>query len=254
MSIKLLVNHAWDSCALVSAYDNAYASAGDASGIQSVVGGPRHLSWTQSGTGDRVVAYVDTSSTLAADTFVMVRADRHLTHGVTVKSWATWTSSASDLFASSNFAETLIGRGSKDYVLEFAAVSGKQALGVLLEAGTGGAYAKTLSQMYFASAFNLPNIASVTLEPMYAGYYRNRQNYLIDEQITLISGGLTQTQIAAFEALPNLLSEPVFLYESAGALLQDKLYHCIIDRFSVIQATDNLYGVQIVANRLRAYS
>lgn len=256
MTLRLCVNNAFNDCSALLVTDTSHAATTDADGVFSVVGSPRHLSWTQSGTGGRIVAYVNKAANLAFDTFIMTRADRHVGHEFRLRSYATYTSSSTDHISSSNWAPTLVGVRSQDFITTAYSQTGRAALGIYLSDGTGGAYSKSVAPFYFCSSFVFPSAQSVGVQmrPYFQGLTNGRNWYLFEEVLTLNIDGLTRAQVDTLQMMPRLMSEPSFLYDDSGYLLADYLWHGLVTSLTVAQAQNDFHSISLEFARLRSYA
>lgn len=256
MTLRLCTNNAFEDCSNILVSDTSHSLTTDTDGIWSVASGPRHLCWTQSGTAGRILAYVNKSGNLAWDTFIMTRADRHSGHEFRLRSYATYSSSSTDHISSSNWAPTLVGARSQDFVTTAYSGSSLQALGIYLSDGTGGAYAKSVYPFYFCSSFSFPQTRdiAVTFQNLWLDGIVNRHLYRFEERVTLVVNKLTRANVQSLQALPKLLTEPCFLYDDSGYLLSDYLWHGLITRLNISQPQDDFHTVTLEFSRLRSYS
>lgn len=250
MSFSLIANTAGRAAALVQATDSSNVAT-DASKIRNIVGGPRHLSWQQTGTAARRLVYVNKTNKLSADTFVMVRADRHVGHSFTLSSWSSYPSTKVDHVTSSNWAPTLVGRNSTDFIQTGLSISATEAVGVLLDSGTAGAYTKTVGQLYFGTAIALPEPLNSTIEETARSESFHRAVYTVREERSLIFRLISRATLAALEALP--VGEPVFLYDSLGKVLAANLYHCVITALNAQATGDDTFDVLMEVAQLEHY-
>lgn len=260
MPLVILTNTVWDDAARVVVTDNTYAETAEQTGLQSITGGHNHYSWSQSGTADRFVAYVNKVGGLGCTYIVVTHADAFNTHQVQITSWATWTSSTTTEWDSgSSFAETLVGPQSKDWV-RAVTISNKEAIGLNLTGGTGGSYAKTLYKVYFSTGFtlNYPGVEgspAVTIEPLprFSRHTILKQHYAVTERWTFTAHGLTRAELQTFEQLPFLKTDAFFIYDSAGTLISHKLLQCVMESYQVLGVFDNLYAIQFSVLAVNQY-
>lgn len=261
MALKILVNTVWKNAVELRVTDSSHAETSDGSGKLILAGGPPHLKWTQSGTAERRFYYINKSATLEADAFVMWRADRHLTHSLTVLSYSDFTTTAdSNIFSSSNFAETLVGANADAWVYEFSARSTKEAFGFRLTDGTGGAYVKSLGQCYFCSAFTVNYPVSMEVKPLGIrdSVKKGKNFYRVSEQIGIELEGLTDAETVTLEDIltdndGRTIEEPFYLYDSGAAWLTDKLVPVILGDRPIKKEFNDLYSLQLQLYRLEEY-
>lgn len=251
MSFFILTNTARERAALLQATDSSDVAT-DATGIKNVSGGPRHLSWTQSGTGERRIAYINKTNKFTVDTFIMTRADRHVGHEFKLRSWSAYPGTSTDHVNSSNWAPTLVGVGSNDFVQTGLTITAAEAVGIVLAAGTAGAYTKTVSQLFFGTAFNLPEPRSVSVQMQWQTVTLGRKSYLLRERRSFTLENISRAEVETLQALPN--DEPLFFYDSTGIVFADKLYHCLLTDVAIQPAQNDNHNVSIEISQLRHYA
>lgn len=259
MSIKLLTNTVFRDAVSVVNGDTSTTINTLGDGINLVSGG-RHLSWLTDNADGRRISYVNRGGGLAADMCVVVGADRALTHTLTISYHNTYDgtysggSGATNIFTSTNFAETLVGYGSQDFVYEFAALSNKQAFSVVNAAGTGGAYTEQLTKFYIGSSFSLTYPKEVTFNPFWASVRVDEQHYLCEERAYFSFQNLTKAEIETFEGLYKVTEEPCFLYDSGGTWIPEKLYHGIVQDVIVQPQFNDFFELRFAMYQLRHYN
>lgn len=254
--IQLLVNSVWGDAAQLRVTDSSDVETSDGAGVQNITSGPRHLEWTQDGTAERRLVYVEKGGTLTYDTVVVTRADRYETHGVQIADYATYTGSATTRFTSTNFAETLIGEDSLDYVLEIGStISSKQAVSLTLSSGTGGAYSKTVNKFYACSSLELNNVKSAAVRPekRATSVIIDRRAYQVSKGVRLQFEMVTDSQLNSLDTLYRLREEPFFIYDSSGLWLQEKLLHVVLSGAPVVKSFNDLHEVELNLKTLRRY-
>jgi hypothetical protein len=256
MSIILLANTVWGSASQLLVTDTSNAATTDQAGIYTVTGTSRHLSWQSGATADRRIVYINKAGTLSCTHMVLTRADRHNTHQVIIRSYSTYSSSTTAEYTSAaSFAETLVGAGSTDWVKAIT-ISSKQALGIDLLAGTGGLYTKYVHSLYFCNAltFDYPESVQLAPLPMWTRVPIKHQSYLVNEQQTYVFNSLTRAEVLAFDQIYRLRENPVFLYDSAGTLIPDKLVHGLIVDRTIVRQFHDLYAIQVQFVTLRRWT
>lgn len=254
MALKVLVNTAWQQAAALFITDLADAATTDSAQSANIIGGPLHLSWTQSGTTDRRLVYVNKSGGITVDHMVMVNAAGNNGHGVDVRSWATYTGASTAISTTTNFAASLIGEKSKDYVLALGTQSNKQAVGIDLYGGTGGAYAKTVNKIFFASAFTLSYPMQLATSAAWGSIVIQRQNYHYSEALSLLIEPMTKAEWQSLKGLHKITSEPFFLYDPEATRLLDGLWYCVTQQLTAEPLYDDYYRVNWTVLRLRYWA
>lgn len=246
MALKLLPNTAAYEAARVTITNDTDTSAGDELGIESITGGPRWLSHVSGTTGNRRYVYLNKTAGISCGYVVVTDADRHNNHGAVLKSWSSYPSTSTDAFTVSGFAETLVGPTSRDWYRAFS-VSGVKAVALELSGGTGGAYTKTVGQIFFSTPFALDKPGQPVRQylPFPTRHYFKRRMFLIQEQISLSATDLTLANIQSFERIPKLLEEPMFLLDESGVQFPEKLLHVIISGFSAQPITHDLFNLNL---------
>ena len=254
MALKLIVNSVWQNCPQVKVTDLSDAATADTDNPANFVGGPRHIRYAQSGTGDRRFVYVNKAGGLTCDTLVIADASSFVGHGVQVHSWATYTGATTVAFSASAFAETLYGPNGSDWVASLGTISSKQAFGVDIFAGTGGAFSKVVNKIFFGTAYTFNYNYDLQISPNWSRVLLRRQSYLTEYQATLSVEGLSKTELDSFQALYNLLEEPFFLWDSDGTRLSQRLWYVITLELRISPRFDDLYDVSFVLYRLRSHA
>lgn len=251
MALKLLTNRAWADCSTFKVTNSSDVETADTLTL-NMVGGARHLAFTQAGTAGLRVVYVNKNNKLTFDTFVMVNASAHVGHAFQLISVASYPGTLTTHVTSTNWAPTLVN-GGRDFVQGGLSVTNAEAVGIVLDSGTGGAYTKTINKLYFSTAFALPQFGGMQMSPNWTTITVKRTRYAVDEQRTLTITGLTKAQVSTLQSLPNLLTEPCFIWDDAGQFFSENLYHALITQMSVNQQFNDLYSVTFTLYRLRRY-
>ena len=111
---------------------------------------------------------------------------------------------------------------------------------------------KTVSQLFFGTAFNLPEPRSISVEMQWQTIRLGRQIYLVRERRSFVLENLTRSQIETLQSLPN--DEPLFFYDSTGIVFADKLYHCLLLNVGIQPAQNDNHNVSIELAQLRYYA
>lgn len=252
MSIVLLPNNVWTSSAQADVTDLSDVSvSADSANAENFAGGPRSLSFVSSGTGGIRTVYVNKSGTLAATHVVLARADLHTGMGVDVRSWSSYPSTFIQEYSFPTFGETLVGKRSQDLVKTLS-VSSKQALGMSFTS----TYTKTIGKMFFSNGVTLPYSQQVQIRHLGfpSRYTYRRQMYLVDEEWRFAFAGLSRAEVQAFEAIPNLMSEPMFVYDSTGTQIPYYLIHGIIVDRHVASFADDMHTLTFTMDALRQWA
>lgn len=256
MPLVLLPNTAWAVAAQTDIQTVAGVSiASEAPYFGSLAGGPRSLSYTQTAdTDDRKFIYINKAGTLDCTHVVWARADLHNNgaRGVQIVSYSNYPSVSATEFSTGVFSQTLVGKNMQDWVFPLSA-SGKQALALNL---TTVAYTKQVAKLFFSKGitFNYPQQVTTKHLPFPSRYIYRRQAYLIDEAWQFTFENMTRAEVAAFEAVPNLLSEPLFLYDAAGTQIPYKLIHGIISDHQVTQIHNDNHTLTLTMDALRQWA
>lgn len=247
MPVTLLPNSVWGNAARVVATSTSDVELADQAGIESVTGGGRYLYYTGAGSGNLRVTYVNKAGGLACDHCVIVNAASHLGHFVRLRSWTNYPSVSSSFFTEDPFAQPLVGPKGKDFVYQFNALSGLQAVALELDSGAGGSYSKIVQQVYFSTGYTFQNIDQLRRKVLKKGepYSVRRRSYQVSEEVNFIASAVSRAELQAFERLYKLKDEPLFLYESAGVRILDKLLHGFVKDFKTVAVADDLHTVAV---------
>lgn len=256
MSLSVLVNNAWQQAAQFKVTDLSDVATSDTDASDNVVRGARHLGYAQIGTGARRFAYVNKAGGMSADTMVLIDAIKHATHSINVKSWTAFPGTSSSHFSSTNWAPTLIGPNSRDVLMSIGAQSAKHGFGIELDSGTGGAYTKLVTKLFFGTLMPLNYNPQQSFEsaPFWGTVVVRRQSYLVEYAATLAFEHLTSVEFDAWQSLYKLLEEPFFLYDPDGTRLPEKLWHVVLPEFTATPLFNNLWNLQLTFYRLRTYA
>jgi len=256
MSLLLLANTVYANTAQLLASDTSNVATSDQAGLYTITGTQRQLAWTSGATADRRLAYINKLGNLSCTHVVLSRADKHLNHTIQIHSFETYTGSSTLQYNSgSAFAETLIGPLGQDWVKALT-MSNKEALAMSFIAGTGGNYTKVVHSLYFCNAITFSYPGSVIKQPLPFGarHLVKHQGYLYDEQQIYRASDLTRAELTAFEQVYRLRENPVFLYDSVGGLIPDKLAHGMISNYVVNKRFHDVYDLEIAFLALRHWS
>lgn len=252
MALKILTNQVWRDAAQIDITDSSHVTTADAARALNCTGGHRGLLFTYASSSDRIVSYINKNGGLSADTIVVPNAHNFNGHEVRVRYYTTYSSSSTDVFSTSTFAETLVGIRGRDWVGEFSAVTNKQAWSLYLGAGTGGSYTKIFPQVYFCQALSLsyPAGLEITPLPFRAVEMLDGVPFNVVEKITLKFSELTSSEVQSLTQLYKLHREPLFIYDSAGDWFFDNLFHGIITDLRVGEKIGTTYEAQMDLARL----
>jgi len=231
MSLKIIPNTVWSQAVQLKVTDTSNSATTDGDKLANVTTGGRQLSWTQSGTAGRRIVYVNKDGAIDYDTFIVTDADNHNTHKVEIVEWTTYTSTAADEFSSTNFAETLVGRNSTDWIYERSTeATNLQALGLELDDGTGGAYAKTVGKIYAGTAIEYTYGFSLERKRFYKFRINEKGNqaYAVIESVKLTFNNFSDTLFDSLDNLYRNTTDPIFVYDTTGNEITEKLLHCLI--------------------------
>lgn len=239
MAIKFIVNEADRDRVKIGTTTAAGVDVDDRDKILNVTGGARHLEWTQVDSTTREISYIAKWATgLTADTVVLARADRHIGHDLTIKSYSAYPASPTTVGSVTTLGSgSLVGPDSQDYILEFTEKANQQAFGVEFGNGAGGAYTRIVNSLFFGSAFSFQNVESITRRPVPKRVPLDvgRNTYYVQEQISMTFSAVAEDQLQDFEELYRAFDEPCFIYDSLGSFITEKLLHIIITARPVVK-------------------
>lgn len=249
MSIKLITNIVWQNAANFIAHNASNFTEIVDTGTLNLVGGPRHLGYSSSDTALRRISYLNSAATLAADTLILCGASSHSAKAVNLLSWTNSSTSAS-IAAFPSFAEVLSGPTLQDWVYEFSALASKYAFTV--EFATT-AYTKTAIKLVYGSSLTLSNPDKPTYYPLWETEILGRNAYQVEYGAEWIFTKVTKAQAQTLERIYRPLTDPVFLYDSTGYHIPDKLWHGIITELNISPSYNDVHTVKIKSSRLRHY-
>ena len=235
MAIEILPNSAWGNAARVLATNTSDVALADQVGIENVTGGPRYLSYAGAGTGNLRVVYVNKSGGIQYDRVVIAKASNHLGHFVRLRDWLTYPSTTAPAFTDDPFNEPLVGPRGEDFVYSAGLSASLQAVGLELDSGAGGSYSKVVHQVFFSTAFTLSDVRGVTRTrlPKFSRYAIKRKSYQVREEVQIVAIGLTRAQAQAFQQLYRLREEPLYIYDSQGIQIREKLLYGLVQSYQV---------------------
>lgn len=259
MAILLLPNTAGDSAASMT---NAGAGVATASGYNNydVIAGPRSKRWRSAAHNDWMrLGYVFAANTTVTHC-VITRADWLLTQdtmrvrGIQRNSGGTWSAfSGFDLnpITSSN----LLGLYSQDYV-QAVAPSDLRGFGIECKTLGGGSEAAQVSKIFYSNAVEFASnptasgweYTEASFYPMW-GYFP----YYTEARSSLTWMALTDAEIAAFKAIPNLLAWPMYLYDEDADYWPWKLEHVVVEDYAITGNGLNRWKLDVSFRRLKHY-
>lgn len=251
MSLLLLPNNVWHDAAQIKVTDSLNVETTDSAGLESVIGGPRSIYWTSGATDARRIALVNKDGTLSCSHIILARADWHLTKNLSLISWSNYSSTSTTEYSTASFAESLIGPREQDWVYPLE-LSSKQAIGVSFNS-TG--YTKLVNKFFVSNAITLEHYTAPSFQmlPFPSRHQHLRQQYLVDRVWNISVEKLTKAEVDTIEAIPNLLSEPLFIYDADGTSIYHKLIFGIISDHQVTAAFNDLYQLSLTVRELRQW-
>lgn len=251
MSLVLLPNNVWPDAAYLAVTDGSDVATTDTAGAENITGGPRSLAWSSSDASARRLVYVNKSGGLACSHIVLARADVHDAKDVTIRSWTNYASTSTAEYNTASFAETLVGPREQDWVYALP-LSSKQAIGITFNSTD---YIKHVYKFYVSNGItlNYTTASEFRVLPFPTRHVHRRQMCLVDTEWQFTAEEMTRAEVDAFEAIPNLLAEPMFLYDSAGHHIYHKLVHGFIVDPVVTAVFDDLYQLTFRVLELRSW-
>ncbi|WZO97256.1 hypothetical protein EP7_004280 [Isosphaeraceae bacterium EP7] len=251
MTLVLLPNNVWHDAAQITVTDASNVATGDTAGLENVIGGPRSLAWSSSDSGARRIVLVNKAGGLGCSHVVLARADRHAGKSVSVLSWSNYPSASNTEFSSASFSATLVGPRAQDWVLPLA-LSGKQAIGLSLNSAD---YTKDVYKLFVSNGLSFVHHTAPSFQilPFPSRHQYRRQTFLVDTEWNFFVEQLTRAEVDAFEAIPNLLSEPMFVYDPDGHSIYHKNLHGIVTAYQTLAAFDDLYQLSFTVRELRQW-
>jgi len=251
MTLVLLPNNIVQDTARIYTTDAADVELSDTAGLVSITGGARNLFYTSSTTGARRIVYVNKLGGLDCTHVILTNANIHGSKAIDLISWSTYAGSPTTEFSTGSFAETLVGKNTTDWVYPLS-LSNKQGIGISF-ASSG--YTKLVYKFYVSNGLtlNYPGPCTYRWLPFPNRHVYQRQMYLVDAEWSFLFDNMTRAEINAFETIPSLLSEPLFLYDSTGYHFRQKLIHGIISDYKVTVIHDNICQLGVTVKELRQW-
>lgn len=261
MAILFLTNKAGDTASSVEfnsgTADSAYSD-------RWVIAGPRSLLFkAEASTSALNVGYVFTAATLC-DYMVVARADLLLTAtGMRVRPIQRDTGGAWTFVSGVDYnplaPANLIGVRRQD--LCFAVTPTDTAgIGVQAYNGGGSSEAAMFAKLYGCQAFNWgvgPAKGGVSFEKVPADTYftplRGTWPHEVEKRLIMTFHGVTTAKVRAFKALPQVFNWPLFIHDTTGDTLPQRLEHVLVESFSQTLRRDKTWNVQLSFLRLKHY-
>lgn len=252
--IHLLANTIYDQAAEVRVTNDSLVAA-DTDFKLNVTGGQRHLKWRQTSAAKRLINYTEPGAGLSARFVVLTNANIFEGHAIAIQSWTSlWSGNVVHFTSSGTFSETKYGPKNHDWVYDLGTLTGKAAIGIEMNDGTGGSYVRKCGKLYFSDPVSFDGFAS---KPEYANQNETllvgEQAYQIDETMRCSFGPITRAQVESIQNLPDIGKEPFFLYDEDGHALHETLLHVIaLDySFQALPASDDVFLFNLLVGRLR---
>jgi hypothetical protein len=231
--------------------DTSNVATADTAGLENVIGGPRSLAWSSSDSGARRVVMVNKAGGLGCSHVVVARADQHAGKNLSVLSWSSDPATSTTEFSTSSFGETLIGPRAQDWVLPLE-LSGKRAIGLSLNSTD---YVKDVYKLYVSNGLTFDHVVppSYRILRFPSRHQYRRQVCLVDVEWNFVFENVSREQLDAFKAIPDLLSEPLFIYDEDGYAIRHKLVHGVIADPRATNIFDDVFTLSFTVLELRSW-
>jgi hypothetical protein len=268
--LKFLCNYAGDVATSMSEAGGASTAAASYDAT-NLIAGPRSTWYRTTATsGLSRIGYITPS--IGFDFLVIARADKLLTlgtmalYGLVRSSGGVWTNAPAGAILNPVTSADLLGpvvdgsTHAQDFVYEFS--STQTAAGFGLELQSGGSEATMFSKLFFGASFDFGHNPSLDAGVSWEHVpYPNRffvphegtLKYETERRFSLQWDFVSNAKIAAFEALPQILNWPLFLYDDAGDIWDWQLEHVIVEDYTVSVIGQDLNHITIVFRRLQHY-
>src|SRR5262249_21615503 len=149
----------------------------------------------------------------------------------------------------------LVGPKGQDLVVAVAPTS-LRGCGVLCSSASGSE-ASQVSKVFGSVAFGFSIAPGIGVtwqgaEPLtYVTPLEGTQPYEIDGRFSLTFEGITQTEFKNFLTLPDVLTEPFFLYDDSSALWIWQLEHVLLTGYTAQIVEVDTYNLELDFARLR---
>lgn len=255
--INILANTVGRDAAEIRITDssNVDVGASESAGKTIISGGARYLRWTQSGTAERRVVYINTNGGLDFTHVFIRNADWHSGQTVDIVSWSSYPSTMTTEMSSVDLDSYLVGPNTLDAVVPLTVDTSPEAVGIVFPS----AYETKVGQIYFCQAVQFDALVGEhtgevlpETEPQRQHW---RKHYEIEEQATIMLDG-DQSDVDGLADLPK--REPIVLYDDSGSGgvghgIADLAAHCLLTRDSAEARADDSYLVALDYEILREY-
>jgi hypothetical protein len=262
MSVYLLPNTIGDAAA-TCALEAGTTSYGE---LNDLIAGPRSTFWRSVAASSAIAPMFTLSSDVIATHMVVARADWMVTlAGARVRarqrsSGGVW-SHIVGVDYNTLTAGSLLGPKSQDLVF---AVSPTNYRGYGLEFDSVGTEAMQISKFYPSVGFQFDGDLVLNPAPQWTAFpltqsvnmfapLKSYDAYEVEAQISLTWKNCSRANIRAFEALPQILNWPLFIYDDAGDVWNWKLEHVVIEGWAETFTAIDYSDITVTFQRLKLY-
>lgn len=226
-------------------------------GIRNILGGGRHLVYTQTGTVTRRLVYLNKGGTLSFNYLFIRNSNYNSGNTINIRQWTTYSSSGSNLMTSVNLNSYRVGRTLRDSIVPVSNSGTIEACGI--EGGNG--YQANYGQIFFSQAVSVDAIGggfayTRQVLPERSQQIKHMHNWYHLEAIRDIILVLDKATIASYWKIPK--EDPLVIYDDAsnggvGALIPDKAIYGIILSEKIYPVANDLYQLSITFGELREW-
>lgn len=258
MALLFLFNYSGNAA---STYTLGSGTTATGYNLYNSISGNRSLMERTTKSASEVIRQYVYSAVVSVDYVVISRADLLLTANTTRlrlkdrTAGGTWAY-ISGIDYNPLTSASLIGIKSQDLVI---AVTPAEFYGIALSTlPASGSEASQISKFYASDSVSL-GVAQVGFETeeldfgVYATPIQGTLPYEVEKRFTLDFIGLTQAEIISFYAYPMLMTQPFFLYDSAGDIWTHKLEHVLLEDIEETFLEKDVYNLKLSFARLRHY-
>lgn len=256
MAIKLLANTVYHASQVVATTQDSGGSYADTTETKqrNVVGGPRNIKFTPDDANTEMITYVETNGGLACDALVITHSDGYTGQKIRCVKFTAYKGTDGSTLTDNVFTETGIGPYQQDYVWTFTRETNMQGFGFEVSA------ASVFGKIYLCDSFSFehqsPSGPLARFRPAWITIEHGGRAWNVEQQGTFFFTGLTAANIDSYHALfkTHEQYEPVFLYDSDGTVIADKLWHCLITQAEITQVFEDNYQMSLETYLLRHYT
>lgn len=220
--------------------------------LRNIVGGGRHLFYTQTGTTTRRLVYLDEGKNLEFDFLYIRHASLNTGNTINVIEWSDYPGTSNTLSSSLDLDNYLVGRHELDAIVPIENSGAIEAVGIEL----GNGYTSKVGQVFFSKAVSFDSIQVGASYSRQVANERQAQYKHYDNFFDLLS--FYEVRIEAtksqYEQLKKLRFDlPVVIYDDEQALFGESAVHCIIRSYNANPIAEDSFYISLSLGELRQW-